>query len=122
MPQCEVEYFETPTHRCPVKELLDSLEVKERKRVLWTIDLLSHYGWELHSSDRDHAAHLRDKIYELRVRVRHKRFRVFYFFFDRDKVILTHGIVKKTGKVPDSEIDKAIACREYYFSRYTQGD
>lgn len=121
MPQCEVEYFETAT-RCPVQEFLDSLETKERKRVLWAIDLLSDYGSDLVLLGRDHAAYLRDKIFELRVRSRHKRFRVFYFFFDGDRVILTHGIVKKTGKVPESEIDKALACREYYFGQHTRGD
>ena len=30
-------------------------------------------------------------------------------------VVSTHGFVKKTSKVPDKEIDKAIAIRNKYF-------
>jgi phage-related protein len=119
MSRCEVEYYESVTNRCPVQDLLNSLEVKERKRLIRGINLLNQYGSELVLLGRDHAAHLRDKIFELRVRTRHKRFRVFYFFFDRDKAILTHGVVKKTGRVPDSEIERAIAYRQDYFRRHT---
>jgi phage-related protein len=117
MHSCEVEYYEMTSSRCPVCEFLDELELKERRRVLWAIDLLSEYGWRLVSLGRDHAAYLRDDIFELRVRSRHRRFRVFYFFFEGDRAILTYGIAKTTGKVPESEIDRAVAYRMDYLRR-----
>jgi phage-related protein len=42
---------------------------------------------------------------------------VFYFFFEGDRAILTHGIAKTTGKVPESEIDRAVAYRMDYLRR-----
>jgi phage-related protein len=32
-------------------------------------------------------------------------------------IIFTHGFIKKTGKTPNSEIEKAIKIKEYYRSK-----
>ena len=40
-----------------------------------------------------------------------------YFFFDRGKIILTNGFVKKTQKTPVAEIQLAKARRADYMER-----
>jgi phage-related protein len=67
--------------------------------------------------DRPHVGFLRDHIHELRVRTHHGLYRLLFFFYGGRKFIITHGIVKKTAKVPDSEIDRAIKYRKDYIVR-----
>lgn len=47
------------------------------------------------------------------------QYRLFAFWDKRDKeetlVVSTHGLIKKTGKVPKSEIEKAEKKMEDYF-------
>ncbi|MGL4867269.1 MAG: type II toxin-antitoxin system RelE/ParE family toxin [Cetobacterium sp.] len=38
--------------------------------------------------------------------------RIFYFFFTKEKIVLTNGFIKKTQKTPKKEIEKA---KEYKF-------
>jgi phage-related protein len=75
--------------------------------------LAEEYGYEL---PRPHSAPLREKILELRVSTKNGNFRFLYFFDDRI-IIITHGFKKKTRKVPNREIEKAIEYRNIYFER-----
>jgi phage-related protein len=60
---------------------------------------------------------LRDGIHALRVKVRRVNVRVLYFFCFENRFVLTHGIKKKSAKVADSEIKKAIEYRTDYLAR-----
>ena len=40
----EIEYYEDSNGRWPVKEFIDSLGVKTRAKVAWTMDLLEEFG------------------------------------------------------------------------------
>jgi len=108
----EVEFFELPSGHCPVAQFLAKLN---RETDLPYIDrifsLAEEYGYEL---PRPHSSPLREKILELRVNTKNNRFR-FLYFFDNRKIIITHGFKKKTSKVPDREIEKAIKYRNIYF-------
>ena len=56
-----------------------------------------------------------DGLYEIRVQLGRRIFRIFCFF-DGDKVvILLTGFQKKTQKTPSREIQKAIKLRHTYF-------
>jgi phage-related protein len=56
-----------------------------------------------------------DGLYEIRVQLGRRIFRIFCFF-DGDKVvILLTGFQKKTQKTPSREIQKAIKLRHAYF-------
>ena len=111
----EIEYYEKPNGRCPVQDFLDDLSVKdELPFVLRKIDLLGEHGYRW---KRPHADYLRDDIFELRTKTRSGNIRILYFFFLRDKIVLTHGFKKKAGKVPDTEIDKAMEYRKDYYQR-----
>ena len=64
---------------------------------------------------------IRDGLYEIRMEFNSKIFRVF-FIFDEDKiVVLFNGFQKKTEKIPQREINKAIKIRnEYYADKRSQ--
>lgn len=62
---------------------------------------------------RPGADYLRDGIYELRLRSERVEYRILYFF-DRSEIVLTNAFVKKTRKVPASEIERAIKRRAHW--------
>jgi phage-related protein len=43
--------------------------------------------------------------------------RLLYFFYSGEKIVITHGLVKKDKKVRDAEIERAIQFREDYHLR-----
>jgi phage-related protein len=111
----EIEFYESPTKECPTDEFLRSLHKKdELPYVNRKIDLLRELGNNL---QRPHADYLENGIYELRIHVRHKQFRLLYFYFYQEKIIISHGI-RKEAKVESSEIKKAIIHKNDYISRH----
>lgn len=54
---------------------------------------------------------MRDGIYELRASYGTVQYRILYFFRGRDVVVLSHGVTK-SQKVPDAEIQRAIARKQ----------
>ncbi len=62
--------------------------------------------------------HVEDGIYEIRVQLGNNIYRVFGFFEQGNVIVLLHGIVKKTQKLPRREIERAHELRrKYYESR-----
>jgi phage-related protein len=111
----EIEFYVKENGRIPVQEFLDGLSPrKDLPYINKALQRLREYG---HTLPRPHAAYLRDDIYELRVRTINGQFRIFYFFFDGDKIILTHGMKKKTAVVPANQIDYAVECRKNFLQR-----
>jgi phage-related protein len=60
------------------------------------------------------SKYIRDGIFELRVNLKNKTSRSLFFFMSERKIIFTHGFIKKTEKIPNSEIEQAIRIKEYY--------
>lgn len=65
-----------------------------------------------------YSKHLEDGIFEVRGKVGSDISRVLYFFYHDGKIILTNGFIKKTQKIPRSEILKAQKYRADYLERY----
>ncbi len=64
---------------------------------------------------------LRDDIWEFRTKYAGLQYRLFAFW-DKSKpfktlVIATHGMVKKTDKVPENEINKTIEIKKQYLAQ-----
>ena len=61
---------------------------------------------------------LTDSILEFRALYNGKHYRLFAFWLKRNGldtlVICTHGLIKKTGKTPEKEIEKAMKLRNNY--------
>ena len=99
-----VEFFRDKRNRCPSQEYLGAMPEEHRAKALKMMQLLQEKGPML---PRPYADGLRDKIRELRVS--HGTFEHrFLYFFDDKKIIVTHGFLKKTNKVDNSEINLAI--------------
>ncbi len=80
---------------------------RAQAKCLALIRLLATIGHELR---RPRTDALRDGIRELRTEVGNVNYRILYFSHGTDCVVLTHGITKE-GKVPDAEINSAVAKR-----------
>lgn len=63
---------------------------------------------------------LQDEIWEFRTKYNKSYFRLFAFWDKSEStdtvVISTHGLIKKTDKIPKSEIERAEKLREKYFN------
>lgn len=96
-------------------EFLDGLNEKARKKVLYNV-------WKSRMvSDKLLFKKLQDEIWEFRTLYGKKYYRLFAFWDKTGKtdtvVISTHGIIKKTGKTPKKEIEKAERIRKEYFKQ-----
>ncbi len=70
---------------------------------------------------------LNDEIWEFRTKYNKVYYRLFAFWDKTEKtdtvVISTHGLVKKTAKIPQKEIEKAEKLRNKYFeSKYRKNE
>jgi phage-related protein len=111
MPDTEVVFYKDHDGTAPVyetiRELLRRGRRKEFAKFQVRINRLAEQGHELR---RPAADYLRDGVYELRVVHRRVHYRVLYFYHGRQIVVLSHMITKE-GRVPDSEIDRAVRHR-----------
>lgn len=111
-----VEFYSKSDGTCPAQEFLDSLSPKnDVPFILRDLELLSEKGFELR---RPYVDNLGQGIWELRTRTQSGHFRMFYFFFDGHKIIVTHGMHKKQNKVPPNEIARAQEYRIDYLERH----
>jgi phage-related protein len=94
-------------------EFLDTLDKKAREKILYNI-----YKARI-VADKELFKKLSGETWEFRTLHNKKYYRLFAFWDKTDKsetvVISTHGILKKTDKIPKSEIEKAERIRKQYF-------
>jgi phage-related protein len=109
-----IEYYKSRNSKYPVKEFIDSLEVKSRARIARTLDLLEEFGIEL---GMPYSKYLEKQLWELRVRHGHNRYRIIYFLPTGKTFILLHGFFKKTDAIPRSDLEIAQNRRDDYLSR-----
>jgi len=118
IPEYEVLFYEKPDKSCPVDDFLDGLLPKVRGKFYKWIEQLELHGPNL---PRPYADILRDKIRELRLKFGSNQYRFLYFFLNK-KIIMTHGLIKKTDEVPESEIELAIKYMNDFVSRLNKGE
>ncbi len=103
-PGWTVEMYVDARGRQVVSDWLHGLGDKDRARVARTIGLLAEHGAQL---GMPHSRHLRGKLYELRVSVGRRDYRVLYFATVGRRFVLLHGFSKKTDKTPAREMETA---------------
>lgn len=59
---------------------------------------------------------VRNGLFELRTEYRGNIYRVFFIFDEGDIVVLFNGFQKKTQKLPENEINKALKIKEEYYA------
>ena len=101
------------------KEFLDSLDEKARDKIIYNI-------WKSRSTnDKELFKKLQDEIWEFRTKYNRTYYRLLAFWDKSDKeitlVISTHGLIKKTDKIPKAEIEKAERLRQKYFNDKIKG-
>lgn len=108
-PKFKVEFLDDAV------EFLESLDEKTKAKILYNIKL-SQY-----KNDNELFKKLTDTIWEFRTLYNKTYYRFFAFWDKTNKqetlVISTHGIEKKTGKIPKSDIQKAENLRTIYFEQ-----
>ena len=114
----EIILYDTEDGRCPVQELLDSLEPKLLAKTLRTIDLLEMNGPLLREP---YSKPLENGIFELRAKQGSDITRVLYFFIIGKKAVLTNGFIKKSQKTPKAEKELAKKYKADYERRYGSG-
>ena len=92
---------------------IDELDEKTRTKILYNIKKASL------SNDPKLFKKLQGNIWEFRTKYSKKQYRLFAFW-DKENaedvlVVSTHGIVKKSQKTPQKEINKAEQIRQLYF-------
>lgn len=114
MQEYEIIFYKTDNGEIPVKEFLDSLNLKMRAKMLMSIRIVRENGYQVRMP---YSEELEDGIFELRAKVGSDISRVLYFFVLGRKIVLTNGFVKKTQKTPRKEIDRAKKYRADYLNR-----
>ncbi len=112
-----VEFYGDEREKCSTVEFLNKLQTKVRAKVVKWIEKLEKEGPNL---SRPYADIVRGKIRELRVGFGSNEYRFLYFFFGR-KIIITHGFLKKTDKVPEGEIEMAERIMQDFLQRKEGG-
>lgn len=86
---------------------------KVRIKIIWTFRIIE----ELDFIPEIYFKHLENTegLYEIRIQSGSDIFRIFYFFDNRNVVVVGHGYQKKSQKTPLKEIDKAQKIRKEYF-------
>lgn len=110
----KIEFYEKENGEIPVENFLLSIDKKMRAKAFKEIDLLEEYGLNLREP---YSKAIKNGIFELRIKVATDISRIFYFFFDGQKIILTNGFIKKTQKTPEREIEKALKYKADYEKR-----
>jgi phage-related protein len=98
-----------------VWEFLDTLDEKAKEKIFYNIDKSKYVN------DSELFKKLDDDIWEFRTLYNKTYYRVLSFWDKTEKtetvVIATHGIIKKTDKVPKGEIEKAYTIMKHYFEQ-----
>ena len=102
-----------------MQEFLNSLPGKVAQKVAWVLNLVedldvipSQYFKKLIGTEG---------VWECRIQLGSNIYRIFCFFMD-NSVVLTHGIVKKSRKIPRNEIEKAEAYQRDFLRRRTKDE
>ena len=106
MASMEIEFYETPSGSCPVKEFIDKLPVKQKLKVLWMLQLVEEEGRSLHTKYLKKLSP--SELWEIRVMSGNFNLRLLGFFHGNELMILNHGFIKKTQKLPKKELNVAL--------------
>jgi phage-related protein len=111
----KIVFYKTESGKCPIEEFLDSLQPKEAQKVSWVLRLVqeldkvpSQYFKKLTGSE---------EIWECRVQVQSKAYRIFSFFSKGDSLVLTHGYSKKSKKTDAKQVKRAENYRRDYLAQ-----
>ena len=120
MEKFNIIMYETEAGRLPVVDFLSSIkDDKLLAKIYRDIKLLEVSGNLLREP---YSKALNNGLFELRTKQGTNISRIIYFFIVGNNIVLTNGFIKKTQKIPASEIEKALEYRRDFLKRYNGGN
>lgn len=114
----EIEFYQKENGEIPVESFLLSLSPKLRAKAYSDIVLLKQLGIYIREPFSKAIKGERYKgLFELRVKFSSDASRIFYFMYERNTFVLLHGYVKKTNKMSEKEVEKALSYKVDYERR-----
>lgn len=98
------EYYVDESGHIPVRDFLASLDKETYARFLWSLEQVRVRNVR---AREPLVRHLEGKIWEIREESNTNIYRILYFFFSGKRIVLLHGFIKKTQKLPSKELDTA---------------
>lgn len=92
-------------------DFLKKQSKQDQLKIVNTLDLLS-------SMDRlpsHYIKYIRDGLYEFRITCINTEYRVFFIYDGDTVVVLFNAIKKKTQKLPNSDVEKALRLKQEYY-------
>lgn len=103
-----------------VWDLLDTINEKSKEKIFYNIDKAKYVN------NPELFKKLDDVIWEFRSKYKKTYYRLLSFWDKADNqdvlVVATHGIIKKTDKIPRAEIEKAKLIMKRYFEEKQKND
>ncbi len=94
-------YIKKSNNRCPVKEFIENLEVKDQAKVLACLKSVEDLGFD---SPRVQFRQIRGRMWEIKIRSDSGGFRIFYVAIKFNALVLLHAYQKQSQKAPIKEI------------------
>lgn len=107
-----IEAVELPSGEIPAEEWLDSIDEKSQIKFAALFKLLGDAG-KIWNEQKFKHLEGSEQIFEFKVDSN----RVLCFFFVGQRVILTHGFVKKSAKTPKGEITRGEKIKSIFIER-----
>ncbi|WP_207692364.1 type II toxin-antitoxin system RelE/ParE family toxin [Desulfonema limicola] len=101
----KINFYRDKAGYSPVEEFLDSLNVKQARKVVWVLRLIEEQ--EIIPSTYFKKLINTEDIWEARIQFGSDIFRILGFFEENNVIILTHAFQKKSQKTPKKEIHLA---------------
>ena len=86
------------------ENLSKTITIQERVRLVKKLEMLKILGTSL---GEPHASPIKDKLWELKVRVGKKWIRILYYMASHGTFVLLHALEKKTNRLSQKEIELA---------------
>ena len=106
----EIVFFRTESHNEPVREWLSKLSKADKKSIGEDIKTVQ-FGWPL---GMPLFGNLGQGLWEVRTKLTGNRISRVIFFMDENVMVLVNGFIKKTRKIPKSELDLARQRKRQY--------
>ena len=114
MKEFELTFYKKANGDCPVSEFLLSLNNVMRNKMLHQMELLEMFG---NQPKGDYSKYVSDGIFEIRAQTKTDITRILFFFGENKEIVLTNGFVKKTQKIPASEVETAMRYRADFWEQ-----
>lgn len=101
----KIEYYVEENGRNPVDDFLEGLDKGTHARFLWSLEQVRVRNV---IAREPLVRHVEGKIWEIREESKTNIYRILYIFFTGKRIVLLHGFVKKTQKLPRKELEIAL--------------